>query len=297
MSGDYKNRRFSIPEVFRKWIDRYDIQGEMIQDLVQRNPSVIYTESFALDTAQTAASPKLIEGAGRGFVCYFYNTGDAKKTRRNDGFIEVRPNTMLSSSAFPAKHGRGYRGDIAKLFLNWPAQAGMSVDIIVFKFDDDPWEVDGGCCMTPTTVNTAFTYSAGFLVGGVAGPLVDSVWTRVVGDVLEVRGMATNTNNAASAAFIILPSTFTIDSAKMTTTANSQIVGEWDRIILAAVATDLYDSNFAGPLFYDGALTDRLFFAQKTISAGFQKANVSGFQANGDGFSFKFSVPIKQSLL
>ncbi len=140
MTGDYKNRRFNIPQVFRKWIDRYDIQGEMIQDLLQRKPELFYVETFVLDTAQTAANPKILSVPGRGFVFYAYTTGDTTKAESPETFIGTRINQNSASSEFPAKHGRGYRGDLVKLFLNWPAQANTSVDFIIFKFDARPFQ-------------------------------------------------------------------------------------------------------------------------------------------------------------
>jgi hypothetical protein len=158
MTGFYRAFRALTPNSFYKWIDRYNFEGQEIQDLTQSNPMPIYVQTIDLSVAQTVASPLLVNIPGRGFNIYGFTTGTATKSQQTNVFVNVRLIDDKIENQFPAKHNRGYRGDFTKLYLNWPAQGASSIDLIIFKFDDDPWQMDSlNAAQVPVNLATQVT--------------------------------------------------------------------------------------------------------------------------------------------
>lgn len=136
--GFYRKFRSAVPSNFLKWIDRYNYEAAELQNLIQINNKPLTVLSFDLSTAQSIS--KEINIPGRGFAVYGYTTGDATKTIVQDILVNVRINKDLAETQYPAKHQRGYRGDFFKLFLQWPAQASTSFDLVIHNFDDRQWQ-------------------------------------------------------------------------------------------------------------------------------------------------------------
>lgn len=136
--GFYRKFRAIIPSNFLKWIDRYNYESAELQNLIGNNNKPLSTHTLDLSIAQTM--PREINFPGRGFALYGYVTSDATRTVVVDFLVNVRINKDLPETQYPGKHQRGYRGDFVKLFLYWPAQPGVTVDLVVHNFDDRPWQ-------------------------------------------------------------------------------------------------------------------------------------------------------------
>lgn len=138
--GFYRFFRHITPSGFKKWIDRYNYEGQELQDLIQTAPSPIQVQTLDCTVAQTIALE--FKYPARAFVIYFYDSTSTTKTIKPNGYVQVAINENRAENTFPAKHNRGYRGDYYRLFLTWPAQANTKADLVMHMFDDDPWEMD-----------------------------------------------------------------------------------------------------------------------------------------------------------
>jgi hypothetical protein len=132
--------------------------------------------------------------------------------------------------------------------------------------------------------SSLFTPSAGF-----GTTTAKSIWTKLVGDRLHVRGywkLGTAAGTAAQLSF----STYAIDSAKITSTSNVQRVGTWTRVIHGTTQT-ISGGNNEGPLFWDGTTT-RVIFSGSSVSDVLTAENVTTLFSTSDGVSVDFSFPV-----
>jgi hypothetical protein len=120
-----------------------------------------------------------------------------------------------------------------------------------------------------------------------------SVFYKQIGDQVTFRGTFKTGTIAASTAQITLPGSFTIDSSKITSTSNVQVVGFAN--FLPNGARSIWPAtNGSGSIFYDGSDTAKVYVA---VSAGstaytYTKVNASVFMSNNDVVSFEFTVPV-----
>lgn len=156
-----QNQRFTTPDRYGKYISRYDISSAELQNLQQANPDVIEVRTFDLSTAQNPLNPVVLSVPGRGVAFYGLTTAQVYDPKAVTGiedpapqaFMHCRINNNRAESGISLKHNRGFRGSFLQLHLSWPAQAGLTGRIYVFKYDDVPWMGDTG--LTPS--NNTFT--------------------------------------------------------------------------------------------------------------------------------------------
>ncbi len=137
---------------------------------------------------------------------------------------------------------------------------------------------------TPWVTDTNFSF-ANF--GSVTANLVK---TRRVGDTLEVNGTFKSGTNQAANAQITLPSYYRIDSTKLSTTANTSIVGNW----INTNTTTKFSADLAGPLFFDGSTLDNVYMSVQASASGSIAAFNANVLSNTTGFHFKFAIPVKE---
>lgn len=120
-----------------------------------------------------------------------------------------------------------------------------------------------------------------------------SIWYRRSGDSIEVNGSFESSSNTGSAATFNFPSGITINSSKMNTSTNTQLVGEYANTISNS-ATQIYVGGLAGKMMYDGATTNMLFFAQFSSGSSNQFAKGTGNQVfqSAQTCTLNFKVPI-----
>lgn len=216
--GFYRFFRHITPSGFKKWIDRYNYDGQEIQDLIQTAPVPLQVQTLDCTAAQSVSL--LMNYPARAFVIYFYDSASPIKTIKPNGFVKVRINDDRIENEFPAKHNRGFRGDYYRLFLSWPAQANTKADLVMHMFDDDPWETDsvtatGGAGGTVTSVSVV---PANGFSGSVANPattpaitLLTTVTGALKGNGAAISAIAYKQENPAGA----------VDGANMTFTLSS----------------------------------------------------------------------------
>jgi len=118
----------------------YDIESDLIGDEELRNVSPIETRTFALNPPQDI----LINAAGRGFVCFFWNGTKNQQFPVNDSFVNVYINKDYKDGIpYPAKYGRGFRGTFSKLLISNPQSQTAFCTVIIFKSRFDPWMFNG----------------------------------------------------------------------------------------------------------------------------------------------------------
>jgi len=189
MSDDgYRRQRHLTPSGDLKYISRYPIEGAELQDLIQRQPDVAYTQVLDLGTAQTPQSPLEVPVPGRVAVIHGFLTANAYNPATNTGqepaeisaFVQCRMNIDRAENAVFMRHNRGYRGTFNKLFLSWPAQAGVSARLTVLKYDSTPWMEDSDLGSTGRTDGSSLATSATFVAGVASSQILTSLARRKV---------------------------------------------------------------------------------------------------------------------
>lgn len=182
----YRALRHIMPDKFQKWISGYDFSGEEIQNLVQQNPEVIYTQILDLSVAQ--ATPLEINVPGHAVVIYGINAANVYDPTTNLGLEQVEPSAMVAcyinqfspSRLLPLKHNRGYQGTFGKVYLTWPAQTLTSARLVIFRYDGQPWICQEGDNRFGGTVQGTkiVTEANNALVANTREPLFELVNTK-----------------------------------------------------------------------------------------------------------------------
>jgi hypothetical protein len=119
-----------------------------------------------------------------------------------------------------------------------------------------------------------------------------SIWSKRIGDSLWVQGSFKAGTTAGALASMVFPGGTTIDSSKMTSVAQYQVVGMANLIKSAAGAVQVFSSNQGLVVFYDGSTTDRVFVTPTAQSNVLEKVFVNAFQSSSDGIAFNFVLPV-----
>jgi hypothetical protein len=114
---------------------------------------------------------------------------------------------------------------------------------------------------------------------------------RRIGDTMEVYGYFKSGTVTATNQFFQLPSGFTIDQAKLSSTSNVNRLGTGHRVITSGTFID-FEGEFQA--FYDGSTNNQVFFTPRMASNAFVKRGVSSDLANSDGFTFRVWIPIAE---
>lgn len=145
----------------------------------------------------------------------------------------------------------------------------------------------------PAMSDWTSTDSASFTVNNCGTVTGQSIWTRRVGDHLEVVGYFVAGTPAAGALSISLPSRYVIASAKLPSATNGTLVGQAQLNASGAGTAFTAASSGVVQVFYDGSTTTGVFVTNQYASNAFSKANASAFVNSGNSLTFKFSVPIQ----
>lgn len=135
--------------------------------------------------------------------------------------------------------------------------------------------------------DTNLTFSSGF-----GTPTQVNIQSRRVGDSLEVYGTIEIGTVGADTCSIQLPPGLIINSSKISSNTNAQILGNWFGRSNSGGGVFAYASS--GVLFYDGTTNDKVFvtYLQGVTPYEFEKTATNAFLGNNFGFTFEFKVPI-----
>ncbi len=201
--------------------------------------------------------------------------GSASKTWRNQ-FIDGYTNyTQISTPATPAASTNSiyFKSDGNLYTIN---SSGMEQILIAPGISGTDW--NNNLVFTPSS--SAF----GTISNG-------SYWTRRVGDSLEIIGSFTSGTLGSGNVMIQLPAGYTIDTAKLPSTANGTVVGELDAA--SATSSDTWANGNDQLLFYDGSTNNQLFGASNTVSSAFNKRAASTAYSGAIGtVVFRATIPI-----
>lgn len=120
---------------------------------------------------------------------------------------------------------------------------------------------------------------------------LQSTWVSEVAKRARIRGYFKSGTVAAAVASFTLPTGIEIDNTKYASTSQVQRVGQWTRISTGA-SVQLEVAN-AGPIFYDGSDTTKVYLGGNSGSDVITKDNASAFLANNDGVTFWFEITVK----
>lgn len=147
MDKYYPGERFQQPRTDKPFESPYDVDSSLLQDLIGRRQEAIFVQTLDLSVARTVP---LELPLGCAIVLYGHD-GSSIRTVNTTAFAWaqfnqydpnqqalVAPNTMVSGG-FPLKHSRGFRGPFAKVFLTWPAQTGVFADVVIHRYQGQPW--------------------------------------------------------------------------------------------------------------------------------------------------------------
>lgn len=150
----YDITREEMPSANLKWVSRYRIEGQELQNLKQQNIAPVISIILDLSVAQVFSNPFQWSQPGRAVAIYgidstsstttaydpVANTGIEKVA--SDVFVFCRFNELSNDDkqGLALKHNRGYRGDFSGLFLSWPAQATRKARLVIYNFDEMPWQ-------------------------------------------------------------------------------------------------------------------------------------------------------------
>ena len=116
-----------------------------------------------------------------------------------------------------------------------------------------------------------------------------SIWTRRVGDSLQIRGSFQAGTSVGSTASITLP--YAIDSSKLSSQTNIGGVGRYARALNSSEY--LNANNADGVIFFDGSDTAKIYFAGGSSGAGFVKLNANSVISSTDKVAFEAQIPIQ----
>jgi hypothetical protein len=115
------------------------------------------------------------------------------------------------------------------------------------------------------------------------------IYSRRVGDTLEVRGYFNIGTASAAPGAIVLPSGYNMDTTKMGSSSDLEILGRGHSF--DSGGSQIYTSSYGLTLFYDGSSTTNIFFSYLEGSDAFAKANGANI-GSGNVLTFEFKVPI-----
>lgn len=134
--------------------------------------------------------------------------------------------------------------------------------------------IDATAYLTPTNFGTISNYKATL---------------KKIGDVAVFTGSFVCGTPASSTALLAL-SNLSIDTTKLNTRSNTQLLGKAHR--LPTTSGGIETSSLGAVIFFDGSTTNQVFFTTNGSSNAYSKENAAVSLASGNGVSFKFEVPI-----
>ena len=140
-------------------------------------------------------------------------------------------------------------------------------------------------------IGDAWVKSTSITTAGFGTPTSVEVYTRRVGDTLEMRGNFLCGTTTGTPALINIPGGLTIDTTKISTATNVSHVG-FSFNSPPGAAANIYSDNRAPILFFDGSDTDAVYFAWQLGGSDFDKVNGDTLWSVSHLVAFHFSVPI-----
>jgi hypothetical protein len=117
--------------------------------------------------------------------------------------------------------------------------------------------------------------------------------TQRVGNTLHAMGYWKNGTVSTGLATIALPTGLHLDTALLSSTAQTERLGFFAREVTGSVEL-ITDAGKSGAIFYDGTNTDRVALTVHTLSNVFQNDQGADCGNTNDGIAFEFTVPIAE---
>lgn len=166
-----------------------------------------------------------------------------------------------------------------------------TAETIVIRLDApiDGWKASSEHVITPAKSNMVDWTSYSPTISGVGTPSTEDFTYKITGDSVRIRGYVVCGTVAASTFSVTLPSGLTIDSTKVSSTANTAYVGILQRFNNGSGSgTEGYAS------FVDPAASTTLIYAMKTFGSDtlFDKENGNSVSQTGDALFLDVEIPV-----
>lgn len=245
-------------------------------------------------SAQDAATKNYVDTAGTG----------ANTALSNLSAVAINTSLLpgVTASIDLGSASKTWRNEFINGYTNYtqistPATPAASTNSIYFKSDGNLYTINSSgmeqILIAPGISGTDWNNNLIFTPSSSAFGTISNVsyWTRRVGDSLEIIGSFTSGTLGSGNIMIQLPAGYTIDTAKLPSTANGTVVGT-----LSAASNGTNDTWTNGNdqfLFYDGSTNNQLFGASNTSSGAFQKRAANSAYAGTIGtVNFLATIPI-----
>lgn len=108
-------------------ISPYVPQSHVLNDIKRTRAA-----PFEIRTISLASAGELfISTFGHGLVIYGHD-GSATKAVNSTALVNLWIENQ-DGNPFPLKHSRGFVGPFTQIWLRWPAQSGVFVDLVIYK--------------------------------------------------------------------------------------------------------------------------------------------------------------------
>ncbi len=243
----------------------------------------VYTTQPGLYTRPGTASCN-IQGAGATHLLQVYN---------------VTTSTVIGSSLITSATNYAR----TTVYFTWP---GTNNDVVLRLisvasnepdiFIDDCYLGDSSGFIQSTVAGvqaTDWSLTPAITASGFGTPTSSAIYSRRLGDTLEIQGSFIAGTTTASIAYLQLPAGYIIDYSKINTATNQGMVGLSTTAISSNLPIFNQVSNSNGEiLFVDGSTTDQIYFAYRGSSNQFVKDNGNTVWVSGNIISFQLKIPI-----
>lgn len=136
-----KNPRFEIANPLQEVFSPYDIPTSLIDDMIARN-----VRPWSVQTISLAAAGEMVLRIPGFHIVIYGHDNSTNHAVNTTAYMECFwGDAKVEAQGFPLKHARGLSGPFQALYLKWPAQSNVYVDIVVHSGMYNPW-IDGESC-------------------------------------------------------------------------------------------------------------------------------------------------------
>ncbi len=173
--------------------------------------------------------------------------------------------------------------------ISTPATPSATHNDLYFKSDGFLYMLDS--LVSPGISGTSWAIDPQITVTNSGTITVSSIYTRRVGDSMEISGRVT-LGTVTSSPMSINLGTYRIDSTKLGNSANGTPVGNMQRTNSGSAQAHPSTAFGTWDLFYDGSTTTDIYVGATHTSQAYNKVAADSIFSNTDNCTFQITVPI-----
>jgi hypothetical protein len=271
--------------------------GSSLFTTFDNSPAFTFTPTISGIYKVYSSVPLNMSGVNNGANCRIFNTSGGATLLQESwganyftgGSADVK--TVLAQSVYSLTAGTMYIFDIqGNVYPGGTAYADGRANIGgQFYMFAEGIGLTGAFseAITPWNQDLTFTPSSGF-----GTPTNSEIYSRVVGDSLEVEGSFIVGTTTATVMSISLPTGYAIDYSKINTLANADQLGIWTSSVSSLAIFNQASNQAGGVIYADGSDTANVYIAGQAVSNQYWKQPGNDIFVSGNQFSFQCSIPI-----